>query len=571
MPVVPFNSVPHVNPTPLQVPRLSPNAPAEAFGGGIAAQKGTLGDLSGLTSGAQRIADESHRIALQAKQEADQIAFTHAYGALTNGTTDLLHGPNGVLNKKGSDAFDAPEDVQDGFAELSKGIRAGLSNDTQREIFDKAVQNEWARVNEQTQQHVARERQIYDAQGTDALVEAKRVEAVRSYQNPDVVDNAIETQQAAIADHLRRQGAPDDLIANKKAEVASDTRFQVLQQMVDNHQDLAATAYLAKYRDEFVGRNLTQAETLVNRSSVEGEAQRQTDGIIKTATGLMDGLQQAATIQEPEVRKAAEQRLRQHFSDVAAADREKRAQARQSLGTVLEQNRGDLSSIRGTKAWTLDLNDTDRTALEHRADQIRNPVERGNDALSIHWRQMSALNPSTQAAFLAEDFSSDQYKDLSVSQRNWLISRQIQLRKGTGGTPGTDKSVMRKEETAVIRQGRAAEKSDATRQALEKAAPGASKYLPAAPVVTIPKWMADSAAHDSEYRDYLKMNGVQIPDQTNGPPGNIDLNNPPRPKVPGAPIVRPPAQAPAPAPAKKKGVNIIRDSSTGRPTRLEQD
>lgn len=536
MPVVPYQSVPHVNPAPLQLPRVSPAASVEAFGGGIAAQRG-LGDTSGLTGAAQRIADESHRIALQEKARADQIAFTHAYGQLSSSVTDILHGPDGVLNRKGQGAFTADQDAYDRFGQTAADIRANLANDTQRDVFDKAILNEWSRVNEQTQQHIAQQRAIYDAQGTDALVEAKRVEAVKGYQNPDVVDNAIATQQAAIADHLRRNGAPDDLIENKKADVASETRFQVLQQLVDNHQDLAAQAYLAKYRDEFVGRNLTQAETLVNHSSIEGEAQRQGDGIIKTAVGLTDALQQAASIQEPEVRKATEQRLRQHYSDLATADREQRAAARQQLATVLEQNHGDLTSINRTSAWVLQLNDADRTALEHRSQQIRNPVERGNDALSAHWRQMSALNPSTQAAFLAEDFTSDKYASLSGPQRNWLISRQIALRSGRGtSTARPDKSVLRKQESLILKQSKEAAGAI---QLLERTSPGSSKYLAAPSTITIPKWMSDSAARDPEYRDYLKMSGVQLPDVITGPPQNIDVNKPQPPRVPGAPIVNP--------------------------------
>jgi hypothetical protein len=486
MPVVPYSSVPHVNPTPLQVPRLSPAAPQEAFGGGIAAEKGTLGDLSGLTSGAQRIADESHRIALQAKQEADQVAFTHAYGALTNGVTDLLHGPNGVLDKKGSDSFTAPEDVQDQYAEMAKGIRDRLGNDTQREIFDKAVQNEWSRVNEQTQQHVAQQRQIYDAQGTDALIEAKGVEAVKGYQNPDVVDAAVEAQQAAVADHLRRNGAPEDLIANKKAEVASNTRFQVLQQMVDNHQDLAASAYLAKYHDEFVGRNLTQAEALVNRGSIEGEGIRYGDIItgmaptpqgspVQAATTEDAAMREAAKIQEPLVREKTEQRISLFFNRKAASTRQSEQDAFEKGYQILRAHDGDLSAVPLTVRTAMGaMHDENLTSEAHRIQTVKDP---GDPEKFLSLLNQAYFNPDQ---FAQEDIPGAD--GLSTAQKTRLMGLQrtvggravrqdeVTLQRDVTHAQADSRFYTRKAEAAGLagdKEGQAANEALATRADLE--------------------------------------------------------------------------------------------------------
>jgi hypothetical protein len=575
MPTVPFSSVPRVSPQPLQPPRLNPTAPIEAFGGGIAAEKGGLGDLSGAQQGVQRIADETQRMRLQEKARADQIAITDVGGQLAFYRNHSMHDPDtGWMNQFGKNAFEVPEKARDEFWNVAKVMRASLASDDQRAVFDKIATSEWDQMDGQIQQHVAKQKIVYDNDSTQAALDAQHDKAVKGYDDPGVVEPAIVARQAVIEAHGQRNGLPDEFIAQQVKEATSQTRFDVLQQFVDNHQDLAASSYLNRYRDQLVGKNLTQAEVLVNHSSVEGEAQRQTDGITKTATGLTDALGQAATIQEPEVRKSAEQRIRQHYADVASDEREKRTAARQNLGTMLEQTHGDLTAINRSKAWTLDLNDTDRTALEHRADQIRNPVARSNQAIATHWRQMSALNPSTQAAFLAEDFSRGKYQsELSEADRNWLISRQITLRRqqGTPDAPRADRSVMRKEETAVLKSNRAAAQAQDRLQAMppnqRKAIEQAQKFAPPTAPIVVPKWMLDSAAHDAEYRDYLKMNGVTVPDATSGPIGNTDLRNPPAPKVPGAPIVRPPApQAPA-APQKKKGVNVIRDSN-GRATSI---
>ena len=542
MPTVPYASVPTVQPLPMprlrRVPELPSGMPSEAFGGGVAGQAGGIGNLSGVENTLEQVAAQEQRIRLEERAKANEVAVTDAASQIVDYSTQALHHPeHGYLNQFGKNAFDVPDRADSEFWNVSKVIRDGLSNPDQQAVYDKIVASQYESFNRQIQIHVAQQKQVYDKEATQAALDALREQAVKSYSDPLTVEPAIIARAEVIKANGQRLGLPDEFIQNQIAQETSQTRLDVLKQYVDNGQDLAANAYLEKYREQFQLRELTQAETLTKHATVEGEAQRNGDRITSSATGLGEALKQAALIQEPEVRKATEQRVRQYYNDVAAAERQSRSNARQQLGTILERNHGDINSINRTSAWVLNLNDTDRTALEHRAEQIRNPVVRSNQALVTHWRQMSAL-PQTQAQFLSEDFTAPKYQQtMSEADRNWMISRQIYLRSHTSATTGgpVDKSVLRKQESLIVKQSKDAAAKRAGAAIMEKAAPGSSKFLPPAPTVVVPKWMSDSAAHNPEYRDYLKSAGVILPDEGNG----LDQSKPTAPRVPGAPIVRP--------------------------------
>jgi hypothetical protein len=153
---------------------------------------------------------------------------------------------------------------------------------------------------------------------------------------------------------------------------------------------------------------------------------------------------------------------------------------------------------------------------------------------------MAALSDATRQQFINLNLSEPKYRQLlSESDYKHFLNLQLSIRAGgLRAEAAGDRRLQQREETTIIKQAETSAKKSAAAAAAEKLAPGASKFLPPAPRVTVPQWMLDSAAHDPEYRDYLKMHGVPLTaptDSAAGPPGNIDLSAP-APKVPGAPI-----------------------------------
>lgn len=587
MPTVPYGSQQRVTPDPLPNARLNPSTQ------GAFAPRPVGPDLSGVTQVATQQMRIEQRIRMEEKLKADQIATTHAYSALTTGTNDILHGPDGVLNRQGQDAFTADQDAYDRYGKHVADIRETLGNDDQKAIFDKMVLNEWSAVDNQVQSHIARQRKVYDAQGTDALVTAKRNEAIQSSSNPEIVDASIAVQQAAIADHLKRNGAPPEEIKNATAQAASTTRLGVLETLLNSEKDLMAAAYFDKYRGEFVGKDLQQAERLTQAGSIRGESQRQADAIVKRAPTLSDAITAAQSIEEPRVRDETEQRIRRHFADVAADQRQERQQAFEQAGAILEKT-GDFDKI--PLATRMKLTPEENGALQRREDQIRHPKTRTDWETYNSLMNMTAISDVTREQFAHTNLM--QYRDkLGDTEFKQLLN--IQRSMGTKGAKPDDAALKRAVTRAETDAHFYRRKAEAAAISGDKEAQATyERYATEADLEVV---RANDALHGRDL--HIDVTGTPTtPAQSATPPsGNIDLRTPagaspttaktpPTPQMLediarkgpryaqylrsmgiDAPLTVPQPAAPAPKPEKKpKSLSVIRDAS-GRITTIKPE
>lgn len=557
MPQVPYSSQPSIRVEPLPGRGINPNAPREAFGGGVASQG--LPDLSGVANAATGEMQERHRIRLEETAKANQIATTHAYGALTVGVNDILHGPDGLLNRQGKDAFTIDQEAYDRFGKLEADIRSQLGNDDQRAVFDKAVINEYSQLDSQVQPHIARQRKVFAAQGTDALVTAKRNEALLSPDNPAIVENSIAIQQAAIGDNLRLNGAPDEEIAVAKAQAASSTRLGVLETMLNSDRDLTAAAYFDKHRTEFVGKDLQQAERLTAAGSIRGASQRQADAIVLTTHSLTDAVNQAHAITDPRIRDETEQRIRRHFADQASDLRQEREQAFQQASGILEQT-GNFDKI--PLSVRTKLTPEENGALQRREDQIRHPKTQTDWDTYNSLMNMSAISDVTREQFKDTDLTKYRGK-LADSEFKQLLGIQRTLR---GHDITVDEREAAKKKAQADKDAKKVAEREAAKQTLRDLGVAIPPTVPGAPLPkpataapanpapaprsssgqSVPQAWLDHAKSDPVYKDYLERHGFIVPQA---------------PVIQSAP---PPVQL---SPAKPKGVSIVRDSA-GRATAL---
>lgn len=264
MPTVP---IPQQRVAPAAIPqvRTPTQAPVEAFGQ-------TRGiDLSGA-------ADSVAAQALDAKKQADQIAVTEAATKYSLAKNKRLYDPQtGVLNTKGKDAFGVPEVVDAWQQNAVYEIGSGLANDYQRMLFQRMADTEYVDVSLQVQRHIANERQQYDTTTTNALIETKRNEALTGFRDPRNVQMSIAYQEAAIIDHGKRNGMPDEWVAQQVAKAKSATRAGVVEQFVVAGEDLRAQEYFDRHKDELQGDDLLRTEKMVNVASTDGKASRIVD------------------------------------------------------------------------------------------------------------------------------------------------------------------------------------------------------------------------------------------------------------------------------------------------------
>ncbi len=344
MPQVPFLSQPRVSPNALPGVRRSVNAPIEAFGGGVAAQQI---DLSGPANVAGNIAQQNaldrQRIRSEAALEADQVAVTHAVSATTIGTNGILHGPNGLFNRKGKDAFTIDQDAYDQYGAMVAEIRSQLTNDRQRAVYDKHVLNQWDAIDSQVQPYIAAQRQRFDKEGVETGLAGAKNAAIQAPLNPVVVEQAVAQSQAIAQSYAQRLGMPDEAVKAAGAEAASDVHLAVIQSMLSQptnpNRDQMASAYYDAHKDGLVGKDRLDAERLTKASAVEGDVLRTTDKIVGATTTEEGAYAEAAKIENGVLREKVEQRISLVYNRKAGIQRDKEKAAFESgYKTLLAHN-----------------------------------------------------------------------------------------------------------------------------------------------------------------------------------------------------------------------------------------
>lgn len=285
MPTVPYPDQPRVQPSGLPSVRVSGNAPLEAFGGGAALPSNAAAPLS-----------EMARIAQEATDHANQVAFTGAAAALTDAKTALLYHPqSGLLNQRGENALSAPEQARAGWDAAVEQIQAGLTTPQQKAAFHKYALTDWSQVNLDVQRHVAQQRVVVDTEKTNGLNAALTQEAVnvaaKGVLSPDptvrfqaLAKATANAQQ--VADNTRayatRQGLPKEAITEQVAKTVSGFHAQVLGAMATDPDAnwVEFTDYYERHKEQLVGDQREQMARLVANNASIGAAQQGVDAIL---------------------------------------------------------------------------------------------------------------------------------------------------------------------------------------------------------------------------------------------------------------------------------------------------
>lgn len=349
-PVVPFISQPRVGLNPLPGVRVSTNAPITAFGGGVAAQKPDLSGPAQVAGGvAEQNALDRQRIRTEAALEADQIAVTHAVSATTLSVNDMLHGQNGLFNRKGNQAFTIDQDAYDQYGATVADIRSQLTNDRQRAVYDKHVLNQWDAIDSQVQPYIAAQRQKFDKEGVDAGLLGAKNAAIQSPLNPVVVEQSVSQSKAIAESYAHRLGMPDEAVKAAGADAASDVHLSVIQSMLSQpnvpDRDRMAAAYFDTHKSELIGKDRLDADRLTKASSIEGDVLRTTDKIVGTTQTEGDAYAEAAKITDPAIREKVENRIALVYNRKAGMQREAQNVAFEDGYKTLLANHYDPSSI----------------------------------------------------------------------------------------------------------------------------------------------------------------------------------------------------------------------------------
>jgi hypothetical protein len=268
VPQVPVYGGQQVRDAGLPGARVSTDAPAEAFGGGRAAQA--------TSEASQGLLSQAHSIAQEEKQKADQLAFMSADKAASELQTQIQVQTSQM---RGRDALGAPDLVQKQWQDGVKNIQDGLSNDAQKMAFARSVNSRYEDLNKHVQVHVADQMHAFAEQETQGYLESSRSAATANAFDDQAVAKEIARQNAVINENAVRNGyatgadgQPSAILKSKLDQALSQTHHDVILARLDANQPgnvEAAQKYFDEHKSQMTGETQVSAAKAIDRADTQ--------------------------------------------------------------------------------------------------------------------------------------------------------------------------------------------------------------------------------------------------------------------------------------------------------------
>lgn len=402
--------------------------PAELPGARITAQPTAEAFGASQGRGLMKVGEAVSRVIERERLAADQIAVLEAERQLGETENALLYDPErGVLNRKGRNAFGAPEETLTAFDERIREIENGLTNDRQRLAFRRSAVRRRLDLDRTVQRHVAAEIQRYDLEQTNAFVSTETSAAIAAAGDAERVGLGIARTRAALADFANRHGLPREWVEQRAGEAVGRIHTGVIERLLAQGADRAAEQYFKATRAEIPGTELARIEKALEEGSLRGESQRRADAIVAKHDDLGGAIEAAKRITDPKLRDAVEQRVRDHFRIKDEIERDLRERTFRTAANALEASRGDLSVIAPGDWVRLDVEQ--RRALETRSRQLREGVEPVTNWDRYYALLSLAAEPATLRQFTSIDLMRYRH-ELADTEFKELVAKQAALRQG---------------------------------------------------------------------------------------------------------------------------------------------
>lgn len=381
-------------------------------------------------AGSEKIFKPAMDILQKGKDDADQLAIMEADKKLTQLETSLLYDKqNGALNRRGKDAFGLPDEVGQSYSKSAKEIEDSLSNPNQKFAFQRMAQDRGLSIDRTIQKHVGAEIKNYDDQETSAYVKTQMDLAVTAYQDPDKINQAIESQKVAIAAHAQRNGMPPEWIKLKTEEAQSQTHAAVIDRMLANGDDRSAKSYFDANKDFIDGKQAAALEKDLHISSIAGESQRISDKIYASGLSMTESISEAKKVDDPKLRDATIERIKDNFNLKKVAERD--AAEKTSLNFTNMVDKGmSINDImkKSPRQWAA-LPEGERSSLKRYYEHASSGKAIETDFQQYYDLKTLASSKETQDSFLETNLM--QYRDkLGNSELKELMTLQAGIRNG---------------------------------------------------------------------------------------------------------------------------------------------
>lgn len=392
------------------------NAPVEAFGGGEVAQRATA-----------QFGNQVMQMAREEKAKADDVATMEAYAKTVQLRNRLMYDPkSGAMNRKGKDAFGVGEEYGAQFAQGADEIEQSLTNDDQRAMYQKIRMREGMDLDQNLTKHTFQEARSYEQQTFESTLAATREDAVMNYQDPGKVQAALSMQKTLVMEQAQRMGMSPEAAMMAVKESESKTHEGVLQRMLANGQDLAASDYYKNIKGSLTAEDTVQVERALEEGTLRGESQRQAMAITSKHGGLQGALAEVDKIQDPKIQDATRDRVKQRFAEREQAKNYAQEQAFHSAYSIAEKTRSKDDIPPGL--WA-SMSPQQKSAVD---------AYLAKDNIATDWGEYYNLktmagSPQLRDKFLKTDLMEYRHK-LGDSEFKELVNAQNEGRKGKTDT-----------------------------------------------------------------------------------------------------------------------------------------
>lgn len=404
---------------------------------------------------ATQLSAQRDAVTRKAELDADEMVVNSKERELADFRVGLLQDPqSGLLNRRGINALGAMPDAQEAWKRKVDEIAGSFKNDNQRARFASRERGHYNQLVEQVAAHTSAEVRKADTETTSSFLEGGLADV---QQAPEKAAEVITDARKRLVEFSNRQGWSPETLKLKDALHVSDIHAAAISAFVQRGTYEAAQQaeqYLAANRGALRGRQLDDAEKLVDTALGQGEGFAEADKILGInqasntlpsvgqqqeevtpqgtaqqgpATSRADALLRAEAIKDPRARKAATEAIMAHFTRMETAQRLDRQEAASKVLAQMEASGGRLN--RASKEYLTLVGHPEEEHILHRQDQLlRPPKDPGDPELFMSHLNMATISPATREHFLELDFTGKDGKGLSTSQRTRLIQMQGQFR-----------------------------------------------------------------------------------------------------------------------------------------------
>lgn len=301
MPQLPRQGGRRVDATPIGANRVVVDAPREAFG---VATPSPFGPALGMVT----------EIVQQEQVRSDRLAITEADNELHAIDTELR--AEAVKRFQGKDAMQATAWVEAERTKRVSAIEARL-NDRQRDVWRTRAERARIDLVASVESHAAQEFDRHEQREYAAGLQNRINVAIAE---PAKAPAVLAEGRAMVQTFAKQRGLGTDQAAQMANEFASKLHTGVIERMLTDGQDQAATAYMQAHRTEIVGADRLAIEKKLEVATTDGTAMRAVDAAW-AALGPKDA-------SDPIAMAAMEQKIREEYADQPAVIKAARMELR---------------------------------------------------------------------------------------------------------------------------------------------------------------------------------------------------------------------------------------------------